>query len=153
MLGPSRMCYPATFASGEGFLRMFASHLNIECLAVVFERQEFWLMFASDMFENKRRSMFSRHMFQVTKLSEETKENWQTAVLPDVADVSLFSSVYTCPPPDTDHLGLALHDDLSVSSPDLTCLLEEEEAKRATGGCNLKYSKVFLIHYLVISST
>jgi hypothetical protein len=72
--------------------------------------------------------------FQVTKLSEETKENWQTAVLPDVADVSLFSSVYTCPPPDADHLGLALHDDLSsVSSPDLTCLLEEE-AKRATGG-------------------
>jgi hypothetical protein len=77
-------------------------------------------------------------LFQVTKLSEETKENWQTAVLPDVADVSLFSSVYTCPPPDTVHLGLALHDDLSsVSSPDLTCLLEEE-AKRATGGhaCN-----------------
>jgi hypothetical protein len=72
-------------------------------------------------------------IFQVTKLSEETKENWQTPVLPDVADVSLFSSVYTCPSPDTDHLGLSLHDDLSsVSSPDLTCLLEEE-AKRATG--------------------
>jgi len=92
--------------------------------------------------------MFSRHMFQVTKLSEETKENWQTAVLPDVADVSLFSSVYTCPPPDTDHLGLALHDDLSVSSPDLTCLLEEE-AKRATGEDNFKYSRLPLICYLI----
>ncbi|PSN47443.1 hypothetical protein C0J52_01946 [Blattella germanica] len=31
----------------------------------------------------------------VTKLSEETKENWQTSVLPDVTDVSLFSTVYT----------------------------------------------------------
>ena len=93
--------------------------------------------------------MFSRHMFQVTKLSEETKENWQTAVLPDVADVSLFSSVYTCPPPDTDHLGLALHDDLSVSSPDLTCLLEEE-AKRATGEYNLKYNRILLICHLII---
>lgn len=78
--------------------------------------------------------MCSRNVkFQVTKLSEETKENWQTPVLTDVADVSLFSSVYACPPPDTNHLGLGLHDDLSsVSSPDLTCLLEEE-AKRATG--------------------
>lgn len=87
----------------------------------------------------------------MTKLSEETKENWQTAVLPDVADVSLFSSVYTCPPPDSDHLGLALHDDLSVSSPDLTCLLEEE-AKRATGGSNFKYSRIPLIGHLIIST-
>ncbi|XP_069692610.1 CTD small phosphatase-like protein 2 isoform X2 [Periplaneta americana] len=62
----------------------------------------------------------------VTKLSEETKENWQSTVLPDVADVSLFSSVYSCPPTDSDHLGLTLG-----SPPDLTCLLEEE-AKRAT---------------------
>lgn len=81
--------------------------------------------------KNSVSSIVKDTLAAVTKLSEETKENWQTAVLPDVADVSLFSSVYTCPPPDTDHLGLALHDDLSVSSPDLTCLLEEE-AKRAT---------------------
>ncbi|KAJ9590028.1 hypothetical protein L9F63_016844, partial [Diploptera punctata] len=68
----------------------------------------------------------------VTKLSEETKENWQSTVLPDVADVSLFSSVYTCPQPDADHLDLALHEDLgTVTPPDLTCLLEEE-AKQAT---------------------
>lgn len=58
----------------------------------------------------------------VTKLSEETKENWQSTVLPDV---SLFSSVYTCPQPDADHL------ELDVTPPDLTCLLEEE-AKQAT---------------------
>ena len=78
-------------------------------------------------------------MLQVTKLSEETKENWQSTVLPDVADVSLFSSVYTCPQPDADHLDLDLHDDDlgTVTPPDLTCLLEEE-AKQATGQCPLK---------------
>lgn len=93
--------------------------------------------------------MCSRNVtFQVTKLSEETKENWQTPVLTDVADVSLFSSVYSCPPPDTNHLGLGLHDDLSsVSSPDLTCLLEEE-AKRATG--MLESSEIFHCYSCVI---
>ncbi|XP_067002965.1 CTD small phosphatase-like protein 2 isoform X1 [Anabrus simplex] len=78
--------------------------------------------------------------YHVSKLSEESKENWQAAVVPDVADVSLFSPVYSeqqpfegSPPPDTDDLGLSLTDDLgSVTPPDLTCLLEEE-AKRATG--------------------
>ncbi|XP_067002969.1 CTD small phosphatase-like protein 2 isoform X2 [Anabrus simplex] len=85
-------------------------------------------------------SMVKETLTAVSKLSEESKENWQAAVVPDVADVSLFSPVYSeqqpfegSPPPDTDDLGLSLTDDLgSVTPPDLTCLLEEE-AKRATG--------------------
>nr|CAD7397288.1 unnamed protein product [Timema poppensis] len=73
----------------------------------------------------------------LTAVSEETKENWESTVLPSVSELSIFSPVYSeqqqtyegSHPSDTDDLGLALSDDLTP--PDLTCLLEEE-AKRAT---------------------
>nr|CAD7257490.1 unnamed protein product [Timema shepardi] len=73
----------------------------------------------------------------VLQVSEETKENWESTVLPSVSELSIFSPVYSeqqqtyegSHPSDTDDLGLALSDDLTP--PDLTCLLEEE-AKRAT---------------------
>ncbi|XP_063238281.1 CTD small phosphatase-like protein 2-B [Bacillus rossius redtenbacheri] len=60
----------------------------------------------------------------VTKLSEETKENWQSAVLPGVSELSLFSPVY----PDLAE---------ELAPPDLACLLEEEAARagqEAQGG-------------------
>nr|CAD7423777.1 unnamed protein product [Timema monikensis] len=91
----------------------------------------------------------------LTAVSEETKENWESTVLPSVSELSIFSPVYSeqqqtyegSHPSDTDDLGLALSDDLTP--PDLTCLLEEE-AKRATVGYSSCLSRVLLPQDLLL---
>ncbi|XP_046984949.1 uncharacterized protein LOC124555170 isoform X1 [Schistocerca americana] len=76
----------------------------------------------------------------VSKLSEETKENWQATVVPNDDQIPVYNAVFEghhpyegSPPPEPEELPMSVdrEDDLgSVTAPDLASLLEEEDAKR-----------------------